>query len=438
MGKALSKMPCMRTPQPMSDVASAASPPRREEEAQAASIPVSPLRSHTSSGSLSAASVHSGADAAPSRLPLPAGNVVQAQLQLADLPNDVLVRIAGQSATIDRGNVRLASRRFRTIGAEATRAVVVGNPLDFGPALAAYAAGGIGHLKLANNQFGDAQLLANLPGLAQQALFLQRLDASGNVGLTDAGMAHLAVLTSLQRLDLSACDTITDTGLAHLVGLGSLQSLDLTGLFRLNGAPLAQMPQLQHLNLQRCTGISSAALGALANRGMLQHLDLSHGRRGMSDNDLALLAPLQQLRHLNLSANGRFTGTGLADWHQMPAMQHLDLMYCPRVDDANLVHLAKMPNLQHLNLSFNRQLTEAGLAHLRPLTGLQYLKLSGCNGVTDAGISGLSALTSLQHLDAHFCPQLTGAALESLRDLPALQYLNVALCIWWAMTACVR
>jgi hypothetical protein len=44
--------------------------------------------------------------------------------------------------------------------------------------------------------------------------------------VTDAGLAHLARLTSLQTLVLSETQ-VTDAGLAHLAGLKSLQSLNL-------------------------------------------------------------------------------------------------------------------------------------------------------------------------------------------------------------------
>jgi hypothetical protein len=45
--------------------------------------------------------------------------------------------------------------------------------------------------------------------------------------VTDAGLAHLARLTSLQELNLESTQ-VTDAGLAHLAGLTSLQELDLS------------------------------------------------------------------------------------------------------------------------------------------------------------------------------------------------------------------
>ena len=46
--------------------------------------------------------------------------------------------------------------------------------------------------------------------------------------ITDAGLVHLAGLTSLELLDLSRT-RVTDAGLVHLAGLTNLKVVDLSG-----------------------------------------------------------------------------------------------------------------------------------------------------------------------------------------------------------------
>ena len=70
-------------------------------------------------------------------------------------------------------------------------------------------------------QITDAGLV-HLAGLTS----LQGLGLS-NTEITDAGLVHLSGLTNLQRLRLSNTE-ITDAGLVHLSGLTSLQRLALS------------------------------------------------------------------------------------------------------------------------------------------------------------------------------------------------------------------
>lgn len=59
--------------------------------------------------------------------------------------------------------------------------------------------------------------------------------------VTDAGLAHLQVLTELRELDLGHTQ-VTDAGLAHLQGLRGLRKLDLV-YAKITDAGLAQLRQ---------------------------------------------------------------------------------------------------------------------------------------------------------------------------------------------------
>jgi hypothetical protein len=57
---------------------------------------------------------------------------------------------------------------------------------------------------------------------------VSRIDFSGRIKVTDAGLMHLRELTQLQYLHLTRTE-ITDAGLVHLKGLTNLQTLGLEG-----------------------------------------------------------------------------------------------------------------------------------------------------------------------------------------------------------------
>lgn len=69
---------------------------------------------------------------------------------------------------------------------------------------------------------------------------LQILNLS-SVGLTNAGMAHLSVLSRLENLDLSFCNRITDPGLKALRSLPNLTTLNLQGCVKVTTAGVARM-----------------------------------------------------------------------------------------------------------------------------------------------------------------------------------------------------
>jgi hypothetical protein len=98
----------------------------------------------------------------------------------------------------------------------------------------------------------------------------------------------------------------------------------------------------------------------------------------------------------------------------------LDFSKCSKMPtDADLTLLAPLEDLSHLNLS-DTPVTDAGLARLKPLVRLDSLWLSGPL-ITDAGVTHLKGLKSLRSLGLRNT-QVTPAGLaELLASLPELE-----------------
>lgn len=76
------------------------------------------------------------------------------------------------------------------------------------------------------------RLLRALPGLTALNL--------SSCGITNVGLAYLAVLTRLEALDLSFCNRITDTGLKALRPLTRLAYLNVQGCVKMTNAGLVR------------------------------------------------------------------------------------------------------------------------------------------------------------------------------------------------------
>ncbi len=312
-------------------------------------------------------------------------------------------------------------------------------------------------------EFGDgdvARLMMYPKGVAD----LRALDVDGT-RVTDAGLAHLKILTSLERLDLAKTRVtdvglahlktlislerlnleetqITDAGLAHLKGLASLRGLYL-GKTRVSDAGLEHLSGLTKLesldlsgtqvagagleHLKRCTSLELLDLSGTKVSGPgLEHLErltslhrLRLGGAEVSDAGLEHVKGLVSLKELGLSGTG-VTGPGLEHLKPLTSLRALYLWNTP-ITDAGIRHLGEINRLERLELG-GANITDAGLKHLKRLKELRSLNLRDTQ-VTDAGLKHLRALTSLRHLEL-YNTKVTDAGMSDLkRALPDLRIL---------------
>ncbi len=235
--------------------------------------------------------------------------------------------------------------------------------------------------------------------------------------IDDDLMASVGRLRELEDLHLGICEGVTDAGLAHLRMLTGLRGMDLeftsatgVGLKELEG-----LTRLEHLELPSGP-TSDADLASLRGLTNLRWLEFADSSQDITNAGLAHLRGLVNVDTLSIHSP-RITSAGLVSLHEMTRLERLDLRHTgvadlstirhlieltmlylgsTAIDDAGLAPVTRLSQLQYLELDDTR-VTDAGLAHIAGLSNLQWLWLDH-TPVSDAGLSELAALKKLTHL----------------------------------------
>lgn len=203
----------------------------------------------------------------------------------------------------------------------------------------------------------------------------------GSIGITDAGLDHIAKLTNLKRLSLFGCSNITNKGLAKLTGLKSLQELNVSE-----------------------ANITIGGLSCLNQLTNLATLNVHGVRQDNSGLDISRLTRLETLY--------LYTKTRRIDKRQLVT----EPLY-----DSDLACLAKLTQLTNLQMS-HASVTDDGLKNLAGLTNLDNLSVGG-EGVTDYGLLYLANMNKLFSLS--ISGNFTDRALQYLERLPTLGVLDI-------------
>eukprot|EP00887_Chlorella_sp_A99_P000320 scaffold13.g320.t1 len=295
---------------------------------------------------------------------------------------------------------------------------------------------------------------AGVASFAQFSARLVRLLLRGHSGISDAGLASIARLTSLEHLDvrLHSWDArppplpgISDDGVACLTSLRRLRSLGL-GWCRLGEAgcaALAGLPLLSRLELDSCASLGDAGLFRLARLPRLAHLGL-RGCTGITDIGLAAVAKAQtrQLRALDLTGCFKSVGdAGLAALRGAARLASLELGHCEGVSDAGLEALLSGPAgaaLESCDLRDCGRLTDRACALLAARAPrLRWLILEHCPGVGDAGLrrlaAGLPALGELRLFGSGVSAGAVDALAAEQERRPRGRQLRVVMRkqVWW-------
>ncbi|MBL8211505.1 MAG: hypothetical protein JNK87_12365 [Bryobacterales bacterium] len=257
------------------------------------------------------------------------------------------------------------------------------------------------------------------------ALLLSAAEADlAHSWITDADLRRVARQADLTKLDLSGTK-ITDAGLQHLKTLKNIRELNLHYAEYISEDGLAVLktfPQLEVLNL-RGTRVTSKVFEHIAHLKNLRDLDL--GFTEITDDGFEALLELPKLERLVIGGN-RLTGECLNMLRQVSTLRDLDVGGTQRVDsglwglsltDENLARLGALKQLRRLTLAA-ATISDRGVD--RP----------GHPEAERADLRDLSALNRLQdleYLDLSRQP-ITVESLRTLGVMPALQTLRVALC----------
>lgn len=229
-----------------------------------------------------------------------------------------------------------------------------------------------------------------------------------------------ADLKKVISLRLAVNQKVDDAALAeHVAKLTSLQSLNLdaTRVTDAGLAHLAPLTNLRRLDLGSLKGITGEGMAHLAALSELESLSLQQS--GIVDRDLARVADaLPHLRKLSLAWLP--VDSGLEYLEELEHLEDLDLFHA-KVTDAGAAHLAKLTGLKKL-LLWHTEITDRGLASIAGLEDLETLYLEGTR-VTDTGMAHLSKLAKLSYLWIPDLP-ITDRGLANLANCEALRTIH--------------
>lgn len=257
---------------------------------------------------------------------------------------------------------------------------------------------------------GSANALAALAELPN----LEKLELSGDID--DRGLQQIGKLTKLKTLALSDPDGATDEGLKYLTTLKALESLKLEGeLLDQDGLKhLATLPRLKRLDVSS-TRLGDAQVAQIAGMKELKTLLLPSG---ITDAGLLHLAGCASLESVNWK-DLEVKGPGLAGLRGTQVAE-LDFEWRD-ISDNQLAAIKDLTQLRSLTLT--DQITDKGMPYLAGLVNLTKLVLKDTN-VTDAGLAHLKNLKQLEELDLS-STKITEASLGLLKQFPQLDVLDV-------------
>ena len=250
--------------------------------------------------------------------------------------------------------------------------------------------------------------------------------------LSEDGLRHLASMRNLKQLTLEikalAC---SDAYLGE--ALSSLTQLETLSLYMpISGqtvVAIAEIPGLTRLTIRLQPGVTNAALSALGNLDSLRYLSLDC-KGQLSTGGLSHLNSLPQLESLKLSGLKRDSAaidiSGLVNLTNLTIRMRFErngkvLTYEPLRDD-DLASLAEMTKLEHLQLG-GPGVGDEGVAHLAKLKNLGYL-FTQATSMSDEGLRHLSRLEALSWLTIQG-GQFTDEGLAHLRHLKRLSSLDL-------------
>jgi hypothetical protein len=181
-----------------------------------------------------------------------------------------------------------------------------------------------------------------------------------NPKVTDAGVKHLASLTSLKTLELLRVPELTDATLAHIAGLAGLEKITLSG-----------------------ASITGSGLVHLDGFGKLKSLIIPN--TALDDAGLANLSRLTTLEQLYIGG-GKYSDAGVASLSRLIGLKDLGVG-SDRCTDACLDALSGLTNLHTLNVEGGHP-NDAWLDRMAAMKSLREVMIGGA-GVSDAAIARL-------------------------------------------------
>jgi internalin A len=141
----------------------------------------------------------------------------------------------------------------------------------------------------------------------------------------------------------------------------------------------------------------------------------------VTDDDLAKLAVMPELRKINLS-DTKIGDIGFSQLRPLQKVTYLNCFHCPYLTDGAVAYIKHWTNLEYLNVRWS-EVTSRVFEHVAGMKKLKVLDV-GFSRVNDDGFDALASLETLEELHIGG-DKMSGLALPLLRLLPALKHLDV-------------
>lgn len=111
--------------------------------------------------------------------------------------------------------------------------------------------------------------------------------------------------------------------------------------------------------------------------------------QGLHDAEIRQLAedllPVESLRYLNLAENRGISNDGIAAVGKLRQLRYLNIGACD-LNNQGMAFLPCLTNLEYLNLSYCNRITEKTAPYVQKLPKLKYLDLQGCIKINTGGL----------------------------------------------------
>jgi internalin A len=243
-----------------------------------------------------------------------------------------------------------------------------------------------------------------------------------------------SLLTFAAAYDRTAPEWITEAGgTVTRDRAGRVTGVDLRASWVTDSdlADLAALPHLAHLDLSQ-TRITDLGLQQLKSAPAIVELNLYYAEQ-ITDEGLAAVKGWKKLKRINLRGT-KVTDTTLEHLSHVKTLEAIDVGFA-QITDVGLDHLASLTSLKELVIGGNK-LTDTGLQALRQLTGLTSLSLGGSQrtdsglwsiSLTEQGLDAVVTLKNLRELRLDGMP-VTARWLEKLKALDKLERLSLQGC----------
>eukprot|EP00026_Physarum_polycephalum_P007001 Phypoly_transcript_07054.p1 GENE.Phypoly_transcript_07054~~Phypoly_transcript_07054.p1 ORF type:complete len:546 (+),score=67.69 Phypoly_transcript_07054:56-1639(+) len=199
-------------------------------------------------------------------------------------------------------------------------------------------------------------------------------------------------------------------------------------------ANLGHLHAMRHLSLQDCCRVAFENPDLASCLPNLTCLNLGTMTQGqlVSNNSLAIIRQLTNLRKIDLHYCEKINDYGLQHLTALPKLRFLDLGDCYKVSSAGLSILTPLSSsLTWLSLKSHRRsntfIKDEGLKHLTAFTRLTHLDIGWCKRITDSGMKSIGTLRNLTHLGLASTP-ITDVGLHELRFLKNIRVIDITFC----------